>query len=47
MPKPEGLISISVSCEGLAFSSPCTSTGEKLTISLELRWITMRPVLRS
>src|SRR6266446_7343937 len=47
MPRPEGLISISSSCEGLAFSNPCASCGEKLTSSLELRWTTIRPVARS
>jgi hypothetical protein len=36
-PEPEGLISTSLSCEGRAFSSPCASSGAKLTISLELR----------
>jgi hypothetical protein len=47
MPKPEGLISISSNCDGLAFSNPCASRGEKLTSSRELRWITTRPVARS
>ena len=46
MLKPEGLISISSSWDGLAFSNPCASRGKKLTSSLELRWRTMRPVAR-
>jgi hypothetical protein len=35
-PKPDGLSSISSSCAGLAFSSPCASCGEKLNVSFEL-----------
>jgi hypothetical protein len=47
MPRPEGLISISSNCDGLALSNPCASCGEKLTSSLELRQITMRLLARS
>lgn len=46
MPKPDGLISIALSCEGLASSSPSTSRGEKATRTLELSSTTIRPALR-
>src|SRR5208282_2754461 len=46
-PKPDGLNSISSSCAGVAFSRPCASCGEKLSVSFELSSITTFPLARS
>src|SRR5712691_11584318 len=37
IPKPDGLISISCNREGVAFSRPWASRGEKLTFRFDLR----------
>src|SRR5229473_2168586 len=47
MPRPEGLISISANCSGLAFSKPCASRGAKPISRPELRRITIRLLRRS